>query len=179
MSNPYYSEYYIGLDLETTGLDEHAPDAAVLEVGVMLIHAPTLMVQDTASAPLRFNGHIADDYVHRMHRSSGLLAECAIAELDAERVNGILAQWVQNRSGGRKLPLFGNSVGSFDRRWLARHLPAVLDVVSHRVIDVSSIIAELAAQGYDAPYVDATHRAIPDIERSLAFARWARGKKSL
>jgi oligoribonuclease len=77
------------------------------------------------------------------------------------------------------VPLCGNSIGT-DRRFLARHLPAIEAHLHYRSVDVSSI-KELAKRWYptvglDRPAKSGQHRALNDIRNSIAELRYYREK---
>ena len=74
-------------------------------------------------------------------------------------------------------PLCGNSIG-VDRRFLDRHLPELDQYLHYRSVDVSSL-KELCRRWYPAVYKgrpskQETHRALDDIQDSLAELRYYR-----
>jgi oligoribonuclease len=76
-----------------------------------------------------------------------------------------------------KAPLAGNSVAT-DRGFLARDLPALDAHLHYRIVDVSSI-KELARRWYprvyfNAPAKNGGHRALADIQESIAELRYYR-----
>jgi oligoribonuclease len=75
------------------------------------------------------------------------------------------------------VPLCGNSIG-MDRRFLARYLPEIEEHLHYRSIDVSSI-KELCRRWYREPFnarpeKTEDHRALPDIQASIAELRYYR-----
>ena len=117
------------------------------------------------------------DFVRQMHTDSGLLPELehGMAMADAEQaVLDYVRQWVPEPG---KAPLGGNSVG-MDRIFLARDMPALVEHLHYRVIDVSTI-KELARRWYPRAYYQApektgNHRALGDIEDSIDELRYYR-----
>jgi oligoribonuclease (3'-5' exoribonuclease) len=172
----YYAPRYIAIDDETTGLDPHAPGAQILEIGCKILDAKSLDTIAQANWVIRLTSDPAtwDKYVRDMHTANGLLAECqGPGAVSIDAANQELARFAEHYAP--KAPLFGNSVG-FDKGWHAVHASAVLRVAKHRVVDVSSIAIELAAQGFgEPPFLDGPHRSIPDLDRSVHIAKWARG----
>jgi len=173
----YFAERYAGLDFETLGTDESAPGMAILEIGIKIIDARTLTTVAEAQSVLHWDGDrtALAPFVQNLHERNGLFAECAKQDpsLTASAVGPWAADFILQHTDGRA-PLFGNSVG-FDKAWAKVHMPHLLTAVSHRTVDVSSIAIECAAQGHEPPFLDGPHRSLPDLERSLHIARWARG----
>jgi oligoribonuclease len=78
---------------------------------------------------------------------------------------------------GRRAPLGGNTV-STDRAFLARDMPELDQHLHYRIVDVSSI-KELARRWYPRAYYAAPrktggHRALGDIQDSIAELRYYR-----
>lgn len=117
------------------------------------------------------------EFVRQMHTTSGLLPELehGMAMADAEQVVlDYIKQWVPEPG---KAPLGGNSVG-MDKIFLSRDMPALVDHLHYRVIDVSTI-KELARRWYPRAYYQApqktgNHRALGDIEDSIDELRYYR-----
>jgi oligoribonuclease (3'-5' exoribonuclease) len=173
----YYKPRYVGCDLECTCLDPHAPEAAILEIAVKVIDARTLETIAEATDVLYWAGNRASLHpaVQRMHTGNGLFDECArqANNVTVEAVSRAYAQFISMHTDGNA-PLLGNSVGSYDRRWLEVFMPEVIKSVSHQVVDVSSIGIEMASVGAEVPWIDAPHRSMPDVNRSIETLRWFR-----
>lgn len=118
-----------------------------------------------------------NDFVREMHTRSGLLDELPHGKTMAEAETAILnyiRKWVPDV---RKAPLGGNSVGT-DRVFLARDMPAVVEHLHYRVIDVSTI-KELSRRWFARAYFQAPaklggHRALGDIQDSIDELRYYR-----
>jgi len=167
------------MDLEMTGLD---PDRHVIvEIATLVTddeleivaEGPDLVVHQPPEALAAM-----DRVVRDMHTRSGLLAaiEASTTSLD-EAGAATLAFILEHVPDARTVPLCGNSIGT-DRRFLARHLPAIEDHLHYRSIDVSSV-KELARRWYPAALADAPsktggHRALDDIRESVAELRYWR-----
>ncbi len=160
-----------GLSLTTDALVEVAAlvtdfDLTVLGDGVDVVIAPPPEALETM-IPL----------VREMHTTSGLLDELArgVSLREAEeRVLDYVRHWVPE---ARKAPLGGNTVGT-DRGFLARDMPELEGWLHYRVIDVSSI-KELSRRWYPRVYYSAPkksggHRALADIQESIAELRYYR-----
>ncbi len=160
-----------GLDLEKDGLIEVAVLVTDSELNV-LGNGVDVVIAPEPAALLQMG-----DFVRQMHTSSGLLEELphGIGMQDAEaRVLEYIKEWVPEP---RKAQLAGNSVGT-DRNFLARDMPAVVDHLHYRVIDVSTI-KELARRWYTRAYFHSPaksggHRALGDIKDSIRELRYYR-----
>lgn len=194
---------FIGLDVETTGLDPHTD--LILELGIVLFDANLVPITAESWIAAHWNalcmkgGSMTREVVD-MHEESGLfddvkshsegrdiivapslVAKEAIAFLEKHDAVG--------------LPMLGSSV-SFDRAFLSRKMPELLDAIHYRSIDASSVrLARLATTPPDLvddveaavaaladslvltyratlrlPRQERRHRAIDDILRSAALA---------
>ncbi|MCW5570869.1 MAG: oligoribonuclease [Steroidobacteraceae bacterium] len=171
MSNP---ENLIWIDLEMTGL---SPDSdLIIEIATVVTTAqlavvaegPVIAIHQEEAALARM-----DDWNRHHHGASGLLARVrasGAASADAERQTlDFLAQHVPAGAS----PMCGNSICQ-DRRFLARHMPALERFFHYRNLDVSTV-KELAKRW--APQVAAgvtkrnAHLALADIEDSIAELR--------
>ncbi len=161
-----------GLDLEVDELVEIAIvitdfELNVLDPGFQIVIKP----DDSALAHM-------NDFVTKMHESSGLLDEIpggvSLAEAEFEAL-----EYIQRFVPEGKAPLAGNTIGT-DRMFLARFMPRVDRWLHYRNVDVSSI-KELSRRWYprayfNAPAKDGGHRALADIResiRELAYYREA------
>lgn len=112
-----------------------------------------------------------DDYVTRMHASSGLTDEIrasTVSVADAEaQVVGYLKKFVATPGVA---PLAGNSIAS-DRKFIAEYMPELDGFLHYRMVDVSSV-KELARRWYPRVYAGQPakgmqHRALADILESI------------
>jgi oligoribonuclease len=152
-----------GLDLSVDELVEVAVvitdfDLRVLDPGFQIVIKP----DDSALAHM-------NDFVTKMHESSGLLTEIpnGVSLADAEFQ---VLEYIQRFVPEGKAPLAGNTIGT-DRMFLARYMPRVDRWLHYRNVDVSSV-KELARRWYprayfNAPAKDGGHRALADIRESI------------
>jgi len=116
------------------------------------------------------------EFVTKMHTESGLIHELGDG-LELEEAQERVLSYIKERVPANKAPLGGNSVGT-DKAFLERDMPAVIDYLHYRVIDVSSI-KELARRWYPRAYFAApekfgNHRALGDIYDSIDELRYYR-----
>jgi oligoribonuclease len=165
-------------DLEMTGLE---PDRHVIVEIALVATTVDLEVVDEGIDLVVHQDDAAlatmDDFVLNMHTRSGLLdaikgSTVSLADAGAEALAYLKAHVPE-----RTAPLCGNSIG-MDRRFLARHLPAVEEYLHYRSIDVSTV-KELARRWYPAlfrkrPDKREGHRALADIRESIEELRYYR-----
>ncbi len=164
------------MDLEMTGLD---PDHHVIvEIATLLTddnlelvaEGPDLIVYAT-----ELELAAMDDFVTNMHTQSGLLEQIRTSPISLiEAGEKTLAFLQEHIAEAQSVPLCGNSIGT-DRRFLARHLPAIEEFLHYRSIDVSTL-KELARRWHPdtfaaAPKKAGGHRALDDIRESLEELR--------
>jgi len=169
--------HLVWIDMEMSGLN---PDSdRILEVALVVTdaqlntvaEAPVLVVHqpDAVLAGM-------DEWNKSTHAKSGLIEKvkaATLSEADAEqRVLAFLAEHVPQRTS----PMCGNSVHQ-DRRFLARHMPALEAYFLYRNLDVSTL-KELAKRW--KPEIMAglvkhgKHEALADIYESIAELKYYR-----
>jgi oligoribonuclease len=160
----------IWIDLEMTGLK---PDSdLIIEIATIvtdkhlnvLAEGPVMAVHQSEAVL-----NAMDDWNRNQHGNSGLSARVLASDIDAataeRRTLEFVAQWLP----AKRSPMCGNSVCQ-DRRFLARHMPALEEFFHYRNIDVSTL-KELALRW--APKVadgfrkTSTHLALDDVRESI------------
>lgn len=116
-----------------------------------------------------------NDFVINMHTNSGLINEWDTGLSLEEAAQQVLSYIKARVPEQRKAPLGGNSVGT-DKTFLDKYMPAVVEHLHYRIIDVSSI-KELAKRWYPRTYFAApektgNHRALGDIYDSIDELRY-------
>lgn len=112
-----------------------------------------------------------NDFVRKMHTTSGLIEEWAEGTTVDDAQAQVLAYIRKHVRQSGKAPLGGNSVGT-DKAFLAAQMPEIVDYLHYRIIDVSSI-KELAKRWFPRAYFHSPektggHRALGDIRDSIA-----------
>ncbi len=161
-----------------TGLDPLAD--ALIEVAVLVTDSELNILGDGVDVVIRPEPGALDrmgDFVRHMHTESKLLDELphgiTMAEAEQQVLEYITA-WVPTPN---KAQLAGNSVG-MDRMFLARDMPAVIDHLHYRIIDVSTI-KELSRRWFQRAYFQSpaktgNHRALGDIKDSINELKYYR-----
>lgn len=166
------------IDCEMTGLDPQVDE--LVEIAVIVTDADLKPLDPGIEMVIKPSDTALEqmsEFVRNMHVESGLLdrLDGGIPLHEAEgRVLEYLKEFIPEDV---KAPLAGNSVGQ-DQRFLRRYMPKVTDVLSYRIIDVSSI-KELAKRWYPRVYVCSPekmggHRALGDIQDSIIELQYYR-----
>lgn len=178
----------IWCDLETTGLNAAAD--RILEIALILTDDSLREVarfhrvtNEAGAANLRQ----VDRKVLEMHASNGLWNESLLASgechhrgVHRKSAMGVLdcelVEWMSNHAC--IIPQLAGSTVSFDRNFLEKWLPDFAAKLHYRNLDVSSL-NEMAKRFWPSVYErrprnpdGVAHRAMPDIEESLAVARY-------
>ncbi|TLK56586.1 oligoribonuclease [Glutamicibacter sp. V16R2B1] len=169
----------VWIDCEMTGLNLESD--ALIEVAVLITDAELNVLDEGISVVIKPDEAALeqmDDFVRDMHIASGLLPELA-GGMEMDEAQKLVLEYITARvPEPKKALLGGNSVG-MDKNFLARDMPAVIDHLHYRVIDVSTI-KELARRWYtkahyNAPVKTGNHRALGDIQDSIDELKYYRG----
>jgi oligoribonuclease len=167
----------IWIDMEMSGLN---PDSdKVLELAVIITDSqlntvaegPVLVVHQPDSVL-----DAMDDWNKSTHAKSGLVERVKASKLtEAEAEAQLIAFLAQYVPSGIS-PMCGNSVHQ-DRRFLARHMPALEAYFLYRNLDVSTL-KELAKRWKPAIMAGLTkhgkHEALADIQESIEELKYYR-----
>jgi len=159
------------VDLETTGLDVDSGN--ILEIAVMITDKDLNEI-DSYSALVNNNLSIdeikskCDAFVLDMHTKNNLFVDLENEPtITINQITEEVGMFLQknNATGG---PMAGNSIG-FDRKFVAKHMPALLGNWSYRNLDVSSFKEWFRlSQGFQLEKTESDHRALGDIKASIA-----------
>ena len=176
---------YLGLDLETTGIDETT--GLILELGMIaydsqlnpLASFHSLVSADTYAAA-RADGRVGE-FVEKMHTDNGLWHDLATVDNPADTapatVEAAALAWIEN-NGLERLPMLGNSM-TLDRSFLAVHMPRLLAAFHYRSVDATSLclVAQHTVGFNPADYLPdsstevSEHRVLADVQRSADLVK--------
>lgn len=168
----------VWIDCEMTGLDEVRDE--LIEVAAVITdfdlnpldEGIDIVIKPSAAALENMN-----DFVTKMHTSSGLITELDAGTTVAEAQTQVLEYIKKHVPEAGKAPLGGNSVGT-DKVFLNKQMPELVEHLHYRIIDVSSI-KELSKQWFPRAYFQSPekhggHRALGDILDSIVELQYYR-----
>lgn len=170
-------KHLVWIDCEMTGLDP-AKDT-LLEIATIITdydlnivaRGPVLSIR-TTEARLRK----MDAWNQSTHGKSGLLDRVRTEGVTCEEAERQTLNFVKRYCYKKMAPLCGNSIGQ-DKRFLVKYMPELHDYLHYKVVDVSSIKV-LVSEWYDGKYCSPPkkelHRALDDIEESIAELKYYR-----
>ncbi len=167
-------DFLIWIDLEMTGLQPESDD--IIEIATLVTtgdlqlveEGPVIAVHQSESSLARM-----DDWNRRQHGASGLVDRVRASATDTAGAERLTLEFLAGRVEAGRSPMCGNSICQ-DRRFLARHMPALERFFHYRNLDVSTL-KELARRW--APEVlgsfvkSGTHLALDDIRESVRELR--------
>jgi oligoribonuclease len=167
----------VWMDCEMTGLDPE--QHVLLEIATIVTDYDLQIVArgpDLAIRQKKGKLDMMDAWCRRTHGGSGLLDRLRDEGVSLEEAERQTLNFVRRYCYIRTAPLCGNSIGQ-DKRFLAKYMPRLHEFLHYKVVDVSSIKL-LANEWYGGKYAPPekkeAHRALSDIEESIAELRYFR-----
>jgi oligoribonuclease len=163
--------------MEMSGLNPETD--RVLEVAIVVTDSA---LNTVAEAPV-FVVHQSDEVLAAMddwnkstHGKSGLIERVKASRLDERTVEAAMVRFLEEHVPPRISPMCGNSVHQ-DRRFLAKHMPALESYFLYRNLDVSTL-KELARRWKPEIMSGLTkhgkHEALADIYESVDELKYYR-----
>jgi len=171
-------KYLVWIDCEMTGLDP--THDVLLEIATIITNYELEIIDRGPVLAIRqSDARLAsmDAWNRRTHKKSGLIERVrseGVTTAEAERQT---LAFVKKYCYAQTAPLCGNSIGQ-DKRFLVKYMPELHDFLHYKVVDVSSIkllASEWYGGKYEAPKKKELHRALDDIEESIAELAFYRG----
>ncbi len=164
----------VWIDLEMTGLSPE--EDVVIEIATLLTNSDLEIVAEGPALAIHHSDEVLgrmDEWNRRQHGGSGLLARVRSSGIDTAAAEAATLAFLAAHVEPGSSPMCGNSICQ-DRRFLARHMPALEKFFHYRNLDVSTL-KELARRW--APDVLAgvskseAHLALDDIRDSVRELR--------
>jgi oligoribonuclease len=161
------------LDLETTGLDENT--CKILEVSVIITdnffkeieaYSKVIGYKDEEIIP-QMNA-----WCNKTHTESGLLTDVKYSGITLASVETDLINLVRKHfTDGTSPMLAGNSI-HFDRRFIKKYMPVFENLLTYRMIDVSSTWEQFRIfRNINIPKPEGNHRGLSDTRTSIALCK--------
>lgn len=169
----------VWIDLEMTGLDPSSD--VILEVAALVTDSELEPLGEGVDLVIGHPQETLDrmgDVVREMHAKSGLTEAVLASSVTLEQAEAAVLDLVREHAPEpRTVPLCGNSIAT-DRTFITAYMPTLDEHLHYRMIDVSSV-KELAKRWYPKAYYHAPakaggHRALADIQESVAELRYYR-----
>lgn len=168
---PRSKKNLVWIDCEMTGLDPEKH--TLLEIATIITNYDLEIIARGPALAIRQSERkleMMDSWCRRTHGASGLIDRVrnegvTLAEAEKQTYN-----FVRRHCYVRTAPLCGNTIGQ-DKRFLVKYMPKLHDFLHYKVIDVSSIkllASEWYGGKYEPPKKQELHRALADIEESIA-----------
>ena len=166
----------VWIDLEMTGLD--IDTCSIIEIATILTdgelnilaEGPNLAIQCSEEKLMAM-----DEWNTSHHNDSGLVQRVRESEHSLADGEALTVQFLAQHCNPGSAPLCGNSVWN-DRRFLAKEMPMIDELLHHRLLDVSSIKIVAGHWYPDLPRHEkkGAHLARDDILESIEELRYYR-----
>lgn len=176
---PAGDDRLVWIDLEMTGLEVERH--TIVEIACLVTDAELELLDEGIDLVVHADAAALaemDDFVRKMHTSSGLLEQIEASSVTLAAAEQAVLDYLRTLGvGANSSPLCGNSIG-VDRRFLDRHCRELDTYLHYRSIDVSSL-KELCRRWYPDDYrkrpsKKESHRALDDIRESVNELRFYR-----
>jgi len=167
-------DHLIWIDLEMTGLSPEQD--VIIEIATLVTDRELDVVAEGPVIAIHHDDGVLarmDEWNQRQHGQSGLVARVRDSRTDMAEAEALTLAFLAQHVAPGSSPMCGNSICQ-DRRFLARHMPALERFFHYRNLDVSTL-KELARRW--APGVlegvrkTGAHLALDDIRDSIAELR--------
>lgn len=167
----------IWIDMEMSGLSPQ--NDQILEVAMVVTDGALEVIAEAPVLVLHQDEAILaamDDWNKSVHAKSGLLDRVRSSGLTTTEIEHMMLNFLQPLIPARVSPMCGNSVCQ-DRRFLARHMPALEAWFHYRNLDVSTLkeLAKRWRPDLTGKFVkQGKHEALADIYESIEELKFYR-----
>jgi oligoribonuclease len=163
--------------MEMTGLTPET--STILEIATIVTDAQLEIIAEGPNLVIHQPEQILsamDEWNTTQHSRSGLLQAVRDSTISLQEAEAQTLSFIQQYTLPKLSPLCGNSI-HHDRLFLWLYMPRIIEHLSYRIVDVSSI-KELAKRWYPdqltLPPKPDNHRALDDIRASINEMRFYR-----
>ncbi|MGA9027366.1 MAG: oligoribonuclease [Steroidobacteraceae bacterium] len=167
----------VWIDLEMTGLNPESD--LILEIATIVTDKHLQVLGEGPVFAVHQSDAVLammDDWNRKQHGESGLMARVRVSRTDAAHAERETLKFLESHVESGRSPMCGNSVCQ-DRRFLAKHMPALERFFHYRNLDVSTL-KELAQRW--APQIaqglkkTSSHLALDDVRESIRELQYYR-----
>ncbi|MCY4620197.1 MAG: oligoribonuclease [Chloroflexi bacterium] len=164
----------VWIDLEMKGLDPGRD--VIIEVAVLITDGDLNIIADGPDFAVQRTKeelNVMNAWNRRTHHGSGLIKRVKTSEVSIEQAQAEIVEFVQQWTEKGNAPLCGNSVHQ-DKRFLYLEMPQLVDWLSYRIVDVSTV-KELAKRWYpdlEKFVKQEQHRTPGEIHEAMDYLRW-------
>jgi len=165
----------VWIDLEMTGLD---PDKdVILEIATIITDEDLNIIEEGPCLAIHQSDAVLgvmNPWVREMHQESGLIERVRESKVTLKQAEKQTLDFIKKYCDPGEGRLCGNSVWK-DRAFLGKYMPAILDSLHYRLIDVTAV-KELVLRWYPNAEFEKknSHRALDDIRESIEELRYYR-----
>ena len=167
----------IWIDMEMSGLQPERD--MILELAVVVTDSELNVLAESPVLVVHQSDEVLDGmdaWNKGTHGKSGLIDKVKVSTLDEAAAEAQMIAFLKQHVPANKSPMCGNSICQ-DRRFMARHMPALEAYFHYRNLDVS-VFKELARRWrpklYDGFKKASKHTALADIYESIDELKYYR-----
>ncbi|KAJ3407475.1 hypothetical protein CcCBS67573_g00585 [Chytriomyces confervae] len=167
----------VWIDLEMSGLD--LSKDRILEIAVIITDGDLNFVAESEDIIIQTEKSLLDsmdDWCTKHHGESGLTQSALESQISMHQAEQQILSFIKRHIPNQRVGLLaGNSV-HMDKEFLRKDMPALLNHLHYRLVDVSTVKELLARWNPElldkAPRKKMTHRALDDIRESIEELRY-------
>ena len=167
------------IDIETTGTDYK--NDSILQLVCSIVDTDFNMIEEHEWIVKHNVEEVkakSDNYVKDMHLKTGLWDRLETEGVELEQIDKELREVLNQVYDGKwKISILGNSV-HFDMNFIVSQMPLSGSILSHRVIDMSSVLQfmRIIGEKVELPKHTVSHDALDDIRWSIEQAKHSKKK---
>lgn len=167
------------IDIETTGTDYK--NDSILQLVCSIVDTDFNMIEEHEWIVKQNVEEVkaqSDDYVKDIHQKTGLWDRLETEGVELEQIDKELREVLNQVYDGKwKISILGNSV-HFDMNFIVSQMPLSGSILSHRVIDMSSVLQfmRIINEKVELPKHTVSHDALDDIRWSIEQAKHSKKK---